>query len=107
MTAWCSSTTSVRKVRARSSEKLRTFAFGIGRTSAAAIEEIVVMGRPRDRLFGADVATGTRRQQRRIVRLGIRVRQTGNGCNRSEFARRQLARGRFCLEPAARLAVRS
>src|SRR3954465_13127712 len=71
MTAWCSSTTSVRKVRARSSEKLRTFAFGIARTSAAAIEEIVVMGRPRDRLFGSDVATGTRIQQGRIVRFGI------------------------------------
>src|SRR5258708_34548812 len=48
MTEWCSSTTSVRKVRARSSERLRALTFGAARTSAVATdEEIEVMRAPR------------------------------------------------------------
>src|ERR1700730_962567 len=44
MTAWCSSTTSVRKVRARSSEKLRVLTFGTALASVDASEgEIVVI----------------------------------------------------------------
>src|SRR5260370_24237779 len=47
MTAWCSSTTSVRKVRARSSDRLRVLTFGAARTSAvAADDEIEVMRAP-------------------------------------------------------------
>src|SRR5258708_39116317 len=48
MTVWCSSTTSVRKVRARSSDRLRVLTFGAARTSAlAADDEIEVMRAPR------------------------------------------------------------
>src|SRR5882724_2850155 len=44
MTAWCNRTTSVRKVRARSSAALRAFVLGTARTSAAVAEwEIDVM----------------------------------------------------------------
>src|SRR5215212_555321 len=43
MTAWCSSTTSVRKVRARSSEGLRVLAWGTAPTSACPTVEIDVM----------------------------------------------------------------
>src|SRR5438876_4458538 len=38
MTAWCNRTTSVRKVRARSSEALRAFVLGAARMSAAVAE---------------------------------------------------------------------
>src|ERR1700737_4254674 len=48
MTAWCSSTTSVRKVRARSSEGLRVLAFGAAVVSAdVTVVEIVVISAPR------------------------------------------------------------
>src|SRR5882762_3191740 len=65
MTAWCSSTTSVRKVRARSSEKLRALTFGAACTSVAAtVWEIVVMrARPPARVIPGDAATGNRIQQ--------------------------------------------
>src|SRR5262249_29705422 len=68
MTAWWSSTTSVRKVRARSSAALRTFALGAARTSTgAAVCDIVVITTPGQQQLEADVAAANRIQQERSL----------------------------------------
>src|SRR5260370_17781 len=67
MTAWWTSTTSVRKVRARSSATLRALAFGAARISAGAAElEIDVMRAPAGWSF-SDVGTGNPIQQGPII----------------------------------------
>src|ERR1700730_17061926 len=71
MTAWWVSTTRVRKVRARSSERFRTLAFGAALVSADTTEvEIVVMRAPWQ-VDLSDVAAG-----RGIQQGPIRARRT-------------------------------
>src|SRR6266542_638666 len=74
MIAWWSSTTSVRKVRARSSARLRDLACGIARMSAVAAVEIDVMGAP-GRLFAPNVA-GWNLIQQGLMTSGAAGRRT-------------------------------
>src|SRR5258706_14540119 len=63
MTEWCSSTTSVRKVRARSSDRLRALTFGAARTSAVAADDEIEVMRTPGRVIVSDVAVGNLIQQ--------------------------------------------
>src|SRR5713101_9567650 len=67
MTAWWTSTTRVRKVRARSSAALRAEVRGVALVSAGATElEIDVMRAP-GRVVASDVAAASRIQQGPII----------------------------------------
>ena len=68
MTAWWTSTTSVKKVRVRSIEKFRALALGVARISAAAMVcEIDDMRAPS--VVARDVAVGNPIQQGPIVNI--------------------------------------
>src|ERR1700730_3247636 len=81
MTAWWTTTTRVRKVRARSSAALRVLAFGTARISAGAAElEMDVMRAPAGGRFRCccrepDSARATR-QNAKVIRLARRQHVT-------------------------------
>src|SRR5436190_2007425 len=78
MTAWWNSTTSVRKVRARSSARLRDLTFGIALISAVAAVDIDVTGAS-GRLFAPNVATGNPIQQDSITPPCVASRNSPSG----------------------------
>src|SRR6266481_8132840 len=74
MTEWCSSTTSVRKVRARSSDRLRALTFGAARTSAVAADDEIEVMRTPGRVIVSDVAVGNLIQQGPKSRFSLQNR---------------------------------